>query len=156
MQKTSHQRRMLGAQQSPGRVVLTEQVQGSVVESQKCTIDFWWNKCRWKRAGFEAEVKVFSPFISIAFFPFSIPWCSNFWFLSSPGKNIRYLLSRKERPRNFANKGNCLDQQGSLILTKQSGITVECPSQSGIGLWRIAIKGDSLDRVFSLYGRFNA
>ena len=59
---------MLGAQQSPGRVVLTEQVQGSVVESQKCTIDFWWNKCRWKRAGFEAEVKAFSPFISIAFF----------------------------------------------------------------------------------------
>jgi len=37
-----------------------------------------------------------------------------------------------------------------------TGITVECPSQSGIGLWRIAIKGDSLDRVFSLYGRINA
>jgi len=78
MQKTSHQRRMLSAQQSPGRVVLTEQVQGRVVEGQKCTIDFWWKKCRRKRAGFEAEVKAFSPFISIAFFPFSIPWCSNF------------------------------------------------------------------------------
>jgi hypothetical protein len=50
---------MLSTQQSPGRVVLTEQVQSGVVESQKCTIDFGGKSAAESGKGFKAEVKVF-------------------------------------------------------------------------------------------------
>jgi len=39
VQKPRHQWCMLSAQEAPCRMVLTEQVQGGVVESQRCSID---------------------------------------------------------------------------------------------------------------------
>jgi hypothetical protein len=64
---------MLGAQKAPCRMVLTEKVQGGVVESQKCSIDFKGKSAAGSGLDLRVKLKLFLRFSLCCLFLSSRP-----------------------------------------------------------------------------------